>query len=101
MAIEAIRQLAENFFNAIEHGDLKAVESIYAPDAIIWHNTDGTSVTAEENLEALRKRFPNNQVIPISASEGEGIAEIKMQLRQWLEAAGAAEAREELAVDPA
>lgn len=56
---------------------------------------------AEENLETFRQRFPNTEVIPISASQGEGIAEIKLQLRQWLEATSAAEAKAELAVDPA
>jgi ketosteroid isomerase-like protein len=53
VAYEAIRQLAESFFNAIERGDLQAVHAIYAPDAIIWHNTDGAAVTVEENLETL------------------------------------------------
>ena len=53
MPYEATRQLAESFFNAIERGDLVAVQAIYAPDAIVWHNSDGKSVTAEENLETL------------------------------------------------
>src|SRR5271169_5754121 len=50
---ESTRQLAESFFNAIERGDLAAVQAIYAPDAIIWHNTDGRAMQAEENLETL------------------------------------------------
>ena len=53
MAYEATRQLAESFFNAIERGDLEAVQAIYAPDAIVWHNTDGRAMQAEENLESL------------------------------------------------
>jgi ketosteroid isomerase-like protein len=56
---EATRQLAESFFNAIERGDLEAVRHIYAPDAIIWHNTDGVSVTADENLETLESFIRN------------------------------------------
>jgi ketosteroid isomerase-like protein len=50
---EATRQLAESFFNAIERGDLAAVQAIYAPDAIVWHNTDGRAVQVDENLETL------------------------------------------------
>jgi len=56
---EATRQLAERFFNAIERGDLEAVRNIYAPDAIIWHNNDGASVTADENLEMLESFIRN------------------------------------------
>ena len=59
MPYEAIRQLAESFFNAIERGDLEAIHAIYAPDAIIWHNTDGASVTADENLETLESFIRN------------------------------------------
>lgn len=53
MPYEATRQLAESFFNAIERGDLAAVQAIYAPDAIVWHNTDGRAVQVDENLETL------------------------------------------------
>jgi len=31
------------FFAAIEAGDIDAVRSIYAPDALIWHNDDRSS----------------------------------------------------------
>lgn len=37
-----------------------------------------------ENLSIVRDRFPNVRVIPISAAHGEGIEEIKEQLRGWL-----------------
>ena len=59
MPYEATRQLAESFFNAIERGDLEAVRTIYPPDAIIWHNTDGASITADENLEMLESFISN------------------------------------------
>jgi GTP-binding protein len=39
---------------------------------------------AEENLEALRKRFPDIEVVPISAAKSEGLAELKERLREWL-----------------
>jgi ketosteroid isomerase-like protein len=56
---ESTRQLAESFFNAIERGDLVAVQAIYAPDAIVWHNTDGRAVQVDENLETLESFIQN------------------------------------------
>ena len=53
MPYESIRQLAEHFFNAIEQGDLEAVRAIYAPDAIVWHNTDGVASPVSDNLKTL------------------------------------------------
>jgi len=48
-----IKTLAKSFFDAIERGDIEAVRGIYAPDAVIWHNTDGLESTVEENLRVL------------------------------------------------
>ena len=45
--------LADRFFRAIEAGDIAAVESIYAPDASIWHNNDRKSQSVAENLRTL------------------------------------------------
>lgn len=50
--------LAERFFKAIEDGDVETVRSIYAPDAVIWHNSDppgerATGQSAAENLEVI------------------------------------------------
>ncbi len=50
--------LAERFFTAIEAGDVETVRSIYAPDAVIWHNFDplearGTGDSVEDNLKVL------------------------------------------------
>ena len=39
---------------------------------------------AEENLEALRKRFPDIEVVPISAAKSEGLTELKERLKEWL-----------------
>lgn len=33
-------QVADRFFSAIETGDIKTIEAIYAPDGIVWHNYD-------------------------------------------------------------
>lgn len=40
---------------------------------------------AEENFNALRKKFPKVDVVPISAARGEGIEELKKKLVKWLE----------------
>jgi ketosteroid isomerase-like protein len=45
--------VARRFFAAIERGDLAAIGELYAPDAVIWHNTDRTEKTREENLAML------------------------------------------------
>ena len=47
-------ELADRLFAAIEAGDLDAVRALYAPDAAIWHNTDGAEQTVEQNLRVLR-----------------------------------------------
>ena len=40
---------------------------------------------AEENLKALRKKFPKIDIVSISAAKGEGIEELKQKLANWLE----------------
>ena len=54
MADDAILDLAKRFFDAVEAGDVGALQSIYAPDAKIWHNTDEIATSVEENLTTLR-----------------------------------------------
>ena len=39
---------------------------------------------AEENLIAFRRRFPNREVVEISAKERQGIDELKRELERWL-----------------
>ncbi|HEV2804317.1 MAG TPA: GTPase ObgE [Chthoniobacterales bacterium] len=39
---------------------------------------------AEENLRALRKRFPSIEIVPVSAADAEGLTELKEHLNQWL-----------------
>jgi ketosteroid isomerase-like protein len=53
MSHDAIRNLAQRFFAAIERGDLEAVQAIYAPGAIVWHNTDGIAGSVADNLKTL------------------------------------------------
>ena len=48
--------LAVRFVTAIEAGDIDAIRAIYAPDARVWHNTDGIEFpgqTVDENLKVL------------------------------------------------
>jgi len=40
---------------------------------------------AQDNLSALRKKFPKIDIVPVSAAKGEGIAELKKKLAEWLE----------------
>jgi GTPase len=39
---------------------------------------------ARENLRALQQRFPDLEVVAISASQSEGLAELRTRLEQWL-----------------
>jgi ketosteroid isomerase-like protein len=45
--------IADRFFAAIEAGDIAAVRDIYAPDAEIWHNTDGLVQSPDDNARTL------------------------------------------------
>ncbi|CDO37847.1 nuclear transport factor 2 family protein [Novosphingobium sp. KN65.2] len=50
---ERIRAVAERFFDAIERGDVETVRDVYHPDVVIWHATDRTESSREENLAVL------------------------------------------------
>jgi 50S ribosomal subunit-associated GTPase HflX len=39
---------------------------------------------AEENLQALKRRFPSVEVVPLSATTGDGLDELKERLGDWL-----------------
>jgi 50S ribosomal subunit-associated GTPase HflX len=39
---------------------------------------------AQENLDALRKRFPGVEVVAISAARSEGLTDLKERLKAWL-----------------
>jgi ketosteroid isomerase-like protein len=51
--MNAPEKVAHDFFAAIEAGDLAKVEALYAPEARIWHNTDGVAQSVSENLRVL------------------------------------------------
>ena len=52
--VAAIAALAGRFFDGIEAGDVDTVAACYAPDAVIWHNTDGLEQGPAENARTLR-----------------------------------------------
>lgn len=47
-------EVATRLFAAIEAGDIDAVRSLYAPDAVVWHNHDGRTQSVDDNLRTLR-----------------------------------------------
>ncbi len=60
-ARDEISAIADRLFSAIEAGDLDAVRSIYADDAVIWHNNDEVEQRVDENLRTLRWVVTNLQ----------------------------------------
>ena len=59
-----IQALAKRFFDAVEAGDIETVHGCYAPDARIWHNTDGAEQSRDDNARTLRgfARLISNRV---------------------------------------
>lgn len=53
--LSAIAAVCEQFFDAIEQGDLDRVTQLYAADVVVWHNADEIATTREENLAVLRR----------------------------------------------
>lgn len=45
--------IADNFFHAVERGDIDAVRDIYASDVAIWHNDGAGDQGLEDNLVVL------------------------------------------------
>jgi ketosteroid isomerase-like protein len=48
------RALAKRFFDAVEQGDIDTLRDCYAPDARIWHNTDGEEQSRDDNAATLK-----------------------------------------------
>ncbi len=48
-----IQALAQQFFDAIEAGDIETMQSSFVPDAEIWHNTDERVVSAAQTAQTL------------------------------------------------
>ena len=58
-AAGAVLALADRFFAAIEAGDLDAVAGIYAPDAVIWHNSTRAEMSAADTSISPRSTSGN------------------------------------------
>lgn len=66
----AMRKFCNDFFDALESGDIARVDDMYAPDMTMWINTSGETITREANLKALedgkklhRRRLYNDRRI--------------------------------------
>jgi len=45
--------VADQLFAAIEAGDIERVRALYAPGVAVWHNHDGATQSADDNLRVL------------------------------------------------
>lgn len=54
MTDDQMRAFAKRFFDAIEQGDIAAMQESFTPDAAIWHNTDGVIVSPAQTAETLK-----------------------------------------------
>jgi len=64
------RRLCHTLFDAIEAGDIEAVERCYAPEMTLWFNITGQVTSREDNLTALvdgyglhRRRTYNDRIV--------------------------------------
>ena len=46
--------VVDDFFRAVERGDIDAVRAIYSPEVAIWHNDGSGDQGLEDNLVVLR-----------------------------------------------
>lgn len=53
MSPQEYLDFAERFVDAIQRGDTPAVRACYAPDAKLWHNSDGIEQTVDQNMKVL------------------------------------------------
>lgn len=52
--------VGERFFSAIEAGDMETVGEVYHPDAVVWHNSDGS-----DRGERGQSREGNVALVPL------------------------------------
>ena len=64
------RRLCHALFDAIEQGDIAAVEACYAPEMTMWFNVTGQESSRDDNLTALakgkglhRRRLYNDRIV--------------------------------------
>jgi ketosteroid isomerase-like protein len=61
---------AERFVAAIQAGDTDAVRACYAPDAKLWHNSDGIEQTVDQVLGVLHVAGPDIDLGRAGGEEG-------------------------------
>lgn len=54
MTPQEIEAFAERFVDAVQRGDADAMRDCYAPGAAIWHNTDGSEQSIDDNVKVLQ-----------------------------------------------
>ncbi len=54
MTDEEKMAFAEKFVGYVQAGDAEGMRSCYAPDAKIWHNSDGIEQTLDDNIKVLK-----------------------------------------------
>ena len=55
MNSNSMERLANRFVAAIESVDRPSLESIYAVDAVVWHNYDNLEQSREDNIAAIAR----------------------------------------------
>ncbi|WP_375291297.1 nuclear transport factor 2 family protein [Qipengyuania sp.] len=52
MTDQEIEEFAAHFVDAVQRGDAEAMRACYAPDGVIWHNTNGEQ-SLDDNVKTL------------------------------------------------
>lgn len=63
---QEIEAFAADFVDAVQKGDAERMRGCYAPDAVIWHNTDGIEQSIDDNVKVLEwfiRTLPDRQYI--------------------------------------
>jgi len=67
--------LADRFVRAIETNDMDTIRACYAPDARVWHNSDGKEQGVDENMRVLHwvdERLKNRKYEIVSRQAFDG-----------------------------
>ena len=51
--MNAIAAIADNFFEAVNNGDLAVLDELYSQDVSVWHNYDELNQNREESMRTL------------------------------------------------
>lgn len=53
MTDHEIEEFAAHFVDTVQRGDGEAMRECYAPDGVIWHNTDNKEQSVDDNIKVL------------------------------------------------